>query len=164
MIDSPIDPGASAAPVRAATPADTDELVRLRAIMLAELGGTDPGEGWWRRSCATLLRERLGSGFIAFVVDDPDVPGRLAACVVGIVEQRLPHAHNPTGRVGYVFNVSTDPHHRRQGHSRACMRTLLQWYADNDVTMIDLHASAVAEPLYTSLGFAHAGLAMRLVR
>lgn len=152
MIDAHLD-AAPAVPVRAAVPADAGELIRLRAIMLAGLTGAEPADGPWQQTGATLLRERLDAGFTAFVVDDPGVPGRLAACVVGIVEQRLPSPGNPTGRAGYVFSVATDPRHRRRGYSRACMRALLRWYADHDVTAVELHTSAAAEPLYASLGF-----------
>jgi ribosomal protein S18 acetylase RimI-like enzyme len=88
----------------------------------------------------------------------------LAACATGTVELRLPGPDNPTGLMGYVFNVATDPDLRRRGHARACMTALLDWYRARGVHKIDLHASAEAEQLYVSMGFArnHAP-AMRLV-
>lgn len=83
-----------------------------------------------------------------------DRAGLLAACAVGTVEYRLPGPGNPSGEVGYVFNVVTDPAHRRRGYSRSCMAALLDWYRDRGVRTIDLRASSEGEPLYRSLGFA----------
>jgi len=88
----------------------------------------------------------------AFVVDKPGEPG-LAACVVGAIDQRLPGPNDPTGLRGYVYNVATDPEHRRRGYSRACMTALLDWYARRGIGAVDLRASAEGEPLYAALGF-----------
>jgi GNAT superfamily N-acetyltransferase len=77
----------------------------------------------------------------------------LAACAVGVIEQRLGGPANPSGLVGYVFSVATDPAHRRRGYSRACMQGLLAWFDDRRVSTVDLRASVEGEPLYRSLGF-----------
>lgn len=137
--------------------ADAAELVRLRAVMLADLAGRDPEPGRWQRSALLTLRERLaepGDSLAAFVVDKPRRPGELAACVVGVVERRLAGPDDPTGQVGYVFNVATDPGYRRRGYSRAAMQALLGWYRQRGVVTIDLRASPQGEPLYRELGFA----------
>ena len=154
--------------VRRAGPADADELIRLRAVMLASMTGTEPTPGPWQRTGADLIRRQLtdpAGSMAAFVVDDPGPPRlaaraghdreppRLAACVVGAIDQRLPGPHNPTGRVGYVYNVATDPGHRRRGYSRACLTALLSWFDGQGVTTVDLRASADGEPLYADLGF-----------
>lgn len=78
-------------------------------------------------------------------------------------EERLSSPGNPEGLFGYVFNVATDPAHRRRGYSRACVTALVDWYRERGVGIVDLRASAAAEPLYASLGFVRAGdPAMRL--
>lgn len=139
--------------VRPADADDADELIRLRTVMLHGISGAAPAPGPWQTTGARILRERLGAGLTGFVVDDPDTAGRLAACVVGAVDQRLPGPHNPTGRVGYVFNVCTDPRWRRRGYSRACLQALLRHYDEQGIATVDLRASAAGEPLYTALGF-----------
>jgi GNAT superfamily N-acetyltransferase len=138
--------------VRRAITDDADDLMRLRVVMLTDVAGAPPAPGPWQRNGAALLADPFGA-MTAFVVDDPDRPGRLAACALGTVEQRLPGPRNLTGRVGYVFNVATDPGLRRRGYSRACLQALLDWYAEQGVTAVDLRASADGEPLYASLGF-----------
>jgi len=138
--------------VRRATAADADELVRLRGLLLATMGA-DLSDDRWRQAALALLRARLDEPdptLVAFVVDRP---GGLAACVVGAVDHRLGGPGGSTGRAGYVYNVVTEPEHRRRGHSRRCMAALLDWYRENDVSAVDLRASPEGEPLYAALGF-----------
>lgn len=142
--------------VRRAGAADAAELVRLRGIMLAAMRGHEPAPGPWqdnaRRLAETRLAETAGP-VAAFVVDAAHRPGALAACAVGSIEHRLGGPENPDGRVGYVYNVVTDPDYRRRGYSRACLTALLRWFAERDVPQVDLRASEAGLPLYRELGF-----------
>ncbi|MFI5489865.1 GNAT family N-acetyltransferase [Micromonospora echinaurantiaca] len=152
--------------VRRAGVDDAWELVRLRGVMLAAMNGREPEPGRWQDNAAATLRERLagpGASLAAFVVAAPDGYGELASCAVGTIERRLGGPDNPSGEVGYVFNVATDPRYRRRGYSPACMEALLAWYRRRAVTKIDLRASADGEPLYRALGFVRTtGPTMRL--
>ncbi|HEY1177499.1 MAG TPA: GNAT family N-acetyltransferase [Phytomonospora sp.] len=151
---------------RRATPDDTDELVRLRGVMLSSMRGGEDVSGPWEDNAAGLLREWLAapdSGFAAFVVDRPGESGRLAACAVAVVHRFLGGPSNPTGRVAYLYNVSTDPEHRRRGHAKACMDAVIGWCREQGIASVDLHASTDGSPLYLSMGFVpEADLAMRL--
>lgn len=152
--------------VRAATSADATELVRLRAVLLAGVEGRVPVDDGWRRAATETLRARLAESvpsLAAFVVDRPDQAGGLAACAVGTIEYRLGGPGNPSGEVGYVYNVATDPDQRRRGYSRLCVAALLDWFRERGIRTVDLRATPVAEPLYRSLGFVRtADPAMRL--
>jgi ribosomal protein S18 acetylase RimI-like enzyme len=140
--------------VRKAAAADAAELVRLRAVMLTEVRDRAVPPGPWQEAAERVLRERLGGSHLAaYVVDAPGEAGVLAACAVGALDQRLPGPDNPSGLAGYVFNVVTDPAHRRRGHARACLSALLDWYRDRGVTRIDLLASEGALDLYRGIGF-----------
>jgi len=124
--------------------------------MLTGVHGDEPVPGPWQETSARVLRERLpgaGATLAAFAVDRPGEPGKLAACVVAVVEQRMAAPENPTGRVGYIFSVATDDVYRRRGYSRLCMEATLAWYREQGVVKVDLRASVDAEPLYRSLGF-----------
>ncbi|WP_407988669.1 GNAT family N-acetyltransferase [Kitasatospora sp. CMC57] len=143
--------------VRPAVPEDAVELVRLRGLMFEAMSGR-PDPGGWQPVAEQVLRERLDGPdelrtMAAFVVDDPDRPGRLAACAVGTLERRLPAPGHPDGLFGFVFNISTDPAHRRRGHGRACTEALVAWFDARRVTRIDLHATESGEALYRALGF-----------
>lgn len=153
--------------VRRAGVEDAAELVRLRGVMLADMDGAEPEPGRWSEIAERTLRERLADpldSLAAFVVGRDMSPGGLAACAVGVIERRLGAPDNPSGDVGYVFNVATDRDCRRRGYSRACMQALLGWYQQRGVTRVDLRASRAGEPLYRALGFAPThSLTMRLV-
>lgn len=132
-------------------------MVRLRGVMLTDMDGASPEPGRWSEIAEETLRERLADplgSLAAFVVDRNVVPKGLAACAVGVIEHRLGGPDNPSGDVGYVFNVATDHICRRRGYSRACMQALLRWYQQRGVTRVDLGASRDGEPLYRALGFA----------
>jgi GNAT superfamily N-acetyltransferase len=134
---------------------DAAELMRLRSVMMAEVRPGAAGPESWLVPGIAVLERMLGDQddtMAAFVVDRPAEPG-LAACVVGMIDQRLPGPNDPTGLRGYVLNVATDPAYRRRGFSRACMTALLDWYTRRGIGAIDLRASAAGEPLYASLGF-----------
>ncbi|WP_199548683.1 GNAT family N-acetyltransferase [Streptomyces sp. N35] len=141
---------------RLATPDDAPELVRLRKVMLDEYLGVQSDTAWMAVSVEVLRAKLVGEKgqLAATVVEQPDAPGRLAACAVGTIEYRLGGPENPLGISGCVFSVATDPELRRRGYSRACMEELLAWFGRRGVRKVDLRASDAGEPLYASLGFA----------
>jgi GNAT superfamily N-acetyltransferase len=145
--------------VRRAGSEDAEEVLRLRQVMIDSVFSADTSDTStdWHAASLPTVRARLADtngDFAAFVVDHPDRPGALAALVAGTIEYRIGRAGNPHGRVGYVFSVATDPDARRRGYARACMETLLDWFREKGAAQVDLNASAEAEPLYASLGFA----------
>ncbi|MQY10611.1 hypothetical protein SRB5_07220 [Streptomyces sp. RB5] len=148
--------------IRPAGAADAAELVRLRRLMFAAMSGRDrPGP--WEDGARAVAAEQLAApdpALAAFVVDG-DGP-HLAACAVGRIEQRLPAPGHPTGRFGFVFSVCTDPRYRRRGYARATTAALLDWFAGQGVTRVDLHATKEAEGLYRALGFHEHPVALSL--
>ncbi|MGW7083501.1 GNAT family N-acetyltransferase [Streptomyces sp. NPDC054871] len=148
--------------VRRATPEDAEELIRLRQVMIDSVFATGSASASesdisWHAESLPVVRDKLADpdgDFAAFVVDRPDRPGKLAALVVGSLDYRIGRAGNPRGVIGYVFSVATDPDQRRRGYARACMEVLLDWFRERGAGSVDLNASAEAEPLYASLGFA----------
>jgi ribosomal protein S18 acetylase RimI-like enzyme len=142
--------------VRPATGDDIGELVRLRAILFGELGsswGPPPNGADWRELAVDRFASML-AGNDACVLVIPDGAGRgLVACGIGVLDPRLPSPYNPSGTVGHVFGVVTDPAHRKQGHARAIMRGLVAWFDEHGIGRIDLNASQDGLALYRELGF-----------
>jgi len=150
--------------IRFATSADTDEVIRLAALMY-EAMGIDPDSAAWRQAAKTALTERLGRDFVVVVAEHPDETGQLVASGAGCVTTRLPGPRNPTATVGYLQWVATEPEWRGQGLARAVVTRLLGWYRDRRVPTVELHATPDAEHLYRSLGFdqgGNPGLRLRL--
>lgn len=141
--------------VRPARHDDIAELVRLRAVLFAELAGTwgpAPGGDAWRDACAAAIAAALADEAMWVVVVDADTG--LACCGMGVIDRRLPTPFNPSGLIGHIFGIVTDPAHRHHGHATAVMRSLLGWFDQHGLTRVDLSASPDGERLYRSLGFA----------
>jgi ribosomal protein S18 acetylase RimI-like enzyme len=133
---------------------DAEELTRLRGVMIAAVSPTLDDS--WRKPCIEAFRDALADqdgALQAFVTDAPDEPGRLGACSVGVVQQRLPSPSNLVGVTGYILSVATDPRYRRQGHARVVVAATLDWFRGRGVERVDLHASEEGEPLYRDFGF-----------
>ncbi|MBV2363881.1 GNAT family N-acetyltransferase [Streptomonospora nanhaiensis] len=141
--------------VRPAVAADIPELVRLRALFAErpDSGWGPPPEGdAWRERCAESIAEQLFRDTMRIAVVDGG-EGGLAACGMGVVDQRLPMPHNPDGRVGMVFGLVTDPEHRHRGYARAIMAELLAWFDGLGVERVNLTATPEGDGIYRDLGF-----------
>ncbi|MEV4616622.1 GNAT family N-acetyltransferase [Kitasatospora sp. NPDC049258] len=135
-------------PVRPATPADADELLRLRVAVLAGEAVTDR----WRATYREDLRSRLGTDpdLVAYVV--PADAG-LAACAIGIAYRGYSGPEHPAGRWGRIHTVVTDPAHRRRGHGRAVTTAVIEALRARSCTSIELISTEDGLALYESLGF-----------
>ena len=127
--------------------------------MLAAMGEPSASLGAaWREASASWFTKRLvGAVDLAvFVIDDAD--GRVVAAAAGLCESRAPSGGNLSGQVGRIFNVVTDPDHRRQGMARECTTAVLDWLEEHTaVGVCELSASADGDALYRSLGFRPGG-------
>ncbi|HEV2889572.1 MAG TPA: GNAT family N-acetyltransferase [Frankiaceae bacterium] len=137
-------------PLRRANAADVDDLVRLRRVMF-EAMGVDHDVPGWAEECANVLRDRLASGAMAAFVVEED--GRVVAGGVGMVEPRLPSPRNPNGLHGYVQSMATEPEARGRGHGRAVFAALLEWFEENAVGSVSLHATEAGARVYRPFGF-----------
>jgi GNAT superfamily N-acetyltransferase len=141
--------------VRRASVEDAWELTRLRRVMLKNF--QELHDDLWEYACKDAFEQALADpdGMIqAFVVDSGDFPGKLAACSVGLIQQRLPGPDNHSGLIGYIQSVSTDPDYRRRGYARAAVEATLEWLDSCGVPKTELTASSMGDDLYRELGFA----------
>jgi ribosomal protein S18 acetylase RimI-like enzyme len=153
--------------VRRATPADAEELTRLRLQMFHDLGEEHlPAELADRCLAAFTRRLRADEDFAAFVIDaGPPPPAggpRLLSAGAGWVETRLPGPHRPDGRTGHIQSMCTDPTARGRGHGRAVFAALLEFLVARGARKIELHATDAGVRLYASFGFVPEGNAMAL--
>ena len=56
-------------------------------------------------------------------------------------------------RIAVVYNVYTEPAHRRRGLARRLMDAIHAWCVDAGVTSVALNASRDGRPLYESMGY-----------
>ena len=137
--------------VREATLDDAAALVRHRIGMFTDMGVTvdapalaDAFHAW--------LRDTMPAGtYRAWLVEAED-----GATVGGGGITILPWPPGPRymgNRLAFVYNVYTEPVHRRRGLARLVMDAIHVWCAEAGVTSVALNASKDGQPLYEAMGY-----------
>jgi GNAT superfamily N-acetyltransferase len=67
-------------------------------------------------------------------------------------------------RCGFVFNVYTDPSHRKQGLARRMMDAIHEWCRAEGIERVVLNASSFGRALYESMGYVAADEPMMRLR
>jgi GNAT superfamily N-acetyltransferase len=138
--------------VREATLDDASVLVHHRIGMFTDMGVrfdaaalAEAFEAW--------LRDVMPAGtYRAWLVESED-----GAIVAGGGITILPWPPGPRymgTRLAFVYNVYTEPAHRRRGLARLVMDAIHAWCADAGVTSVALNASKDGQPLYEAMGYA----------
>jgi GNAT superfamily N-acetyltransferase len=136
--------------LRRATPADAEDLTRLRGLMHAAMGAAALTDEW-REACVLAFRRRLATDdFVAYGVE---ADGRLVSCGAGWIEEHLPSPRQLDGRRGHIASMSTEPDWQRNGFAREVLTALMGWFAAASVVRVDLRATDAGRPLYEELGF-----------
>ena len=138
--------------IRPATLDDLDVLVRHRISMFTDMGvpldaaaldesfrawlaGVMP-QGTYRAWLAETAEGEIAAGGGITILPWPPGPGYLG------------------DRVAFVYNVYTEPVHRRQGLGRLVMDAIHAWCREAGITSMALNASQDGLPLYESMGYA----------
>ena len=137
--------------IREATLDDVDVLVRHRIGMFTDMGlaldvpALDTAFRRW-------LAERMPAGiYRAWLVEAED---NAIAGGGGISILPWPPGPNYMGdTIAIVYNLYTEPAHRRRGLARRLMNTIHAWAADHGITSVALNASRDGQPLYESMGY-----------
>jgi len=141
--------------LRRATAQDVAALVHLRSLMFSSMGSDVGGDdAAWRAASASWFREQLArpDQFAGFVTEH-HVDGVVSAAL-GSCDARAPGPSDLSGTHGHVFNISTEPAHRRCGYARACLTELLAWFhTDTGVRVVHLNATPEGAGMYQSAGF-----------
>jgi GNAT superfamily N-acetyltransferase len=137
--------------VRIATLDDVDCLVRHRVAMFTDMGV--PVDDRIGPMFATWLGELMPSGaYRAWLVEtaEGDVVGGGGATII----PWPPGPRYPGTTLAFVYNVYTEPAHRRRGLARLVMDAIHAWCREHGVTSVALNASADGQPLYEAMGYA----------
>jgi GNAT superfamily N-acetyltransferase len=79
--------------------------------------------------------------------------GRIVASVLMLLKDTVPTPVTPLSVRGYLFNVYTEPSHRRRGLAARLTDAALELARDLGIEIMELHASLEAEGLYQRMGF-----------
>ena len=139
--------------IRRATASDIDQLARLRAKLLAEMGQCDASHDTKELANAArfYFRKSIPSGaFAAFVaVDDEKIVGMSGI----VIHNNPPVFGNPEGREAYIMNMYTLPAYRRKGIATRLFEASLGFIKRKRINTVWLRASPFGKPLYRKYGF-----------
>ena len=138
--------------IRPATPADADVLVRHRLAMFTDMGVPLDADALGQAFRDWLGRVMPAGTYRAWLAETAD--GAVAAGG-GITIIPWPPGPRYVGdRLAFVYNVYTEPAHRRQGLARLVMDAIHAWCRDEGITSMALNASRDGKPLYEAMGYA----------
>jgi GNAT superfamily N-acetyltransferase len=144
--------------IRPATVEDADALVRHRIGMFTDMGVPLDVEAL-DRAFRTWLVETMPAGvYRAWVTEvSGRAAGRTSATIVaggGITILPWPPGPRYMGsRLAFVYNVYTEPAHRRRGLARSIMDAIHAWCTEAGITSVALNASPDGRPLYEAMGY-----------
>jgi GNAT superfamily N-acetyltransferase len=132
-----------------------EALVHLRSLMFSSMGSDVGGQdAAWRVAAADWLHEQLTrpQQFAAFVLEHP--ADGVVCAALGSCDARAPSPADVSGSHGHVFNICTEPAHRRSGYAQACLGALLTWFhTDTGVRVVHLSATPEGASVYQAAGF-----------
>lgn len=137
--------------LRPATLGDADVLVRHRLSMFADMGVSYDEAGLDAAFRAWLAHTMPAGVYRAWLVET--ATGEVAAGGGITVIAWPPGPHYPGDRLAFVYNMYTEPAHRRRGLARRLMDAIHTWCRGNGVTSVALTASRDGQRLYASLGY-----------
>lgn len=144
--------GALSYRLREATLDDADVLVRHRTAMFSDMGVPMDTARLVTAFRAWLAVHLPAGTYRAWLVED-----ETGAIASGGGMTILPWPPGPFylgGRLGFVYNMYTEPEHRRQGLGRRILETMHAWARADGIGSMALNASPDGRGLYESLGYA----------
>jgi GNAT superfamily N-acetyltransferase len=136
--------------VRPATLDDLDVLVHHRLAMFTDMG-VPLDAGMLAPAFARWLKQTMPPGtYRAWLVESG---AEVVAGGGATILPWPPGSQYPGDKLAFVYNVYTEPAHRRCGLARLVMNAIHAWCRENAVTSLALNASQDGRALYESLGY-----------
>jgi len=136
--------------LRVATLDDVDVLVHHRIAMFQDMGvplDAAAVDAAFRRWLLDMMPKGV---YRAWVVD----AGARVISGGGItILPWPPGPHYFSGRLAFVYNVYTEPDHRRRGLGRMVMEAIHAWCREERIGSLALNASRFGQSMYESLGY-----------
>ena len=148
--------------IRPATIDDIPHIVGHREQMFRDMGIPAEFDAMAAAARSWLARAIPEDAYRGWVATTPD------RAVVGggglIVIPWPPGPFSMDPRCGFVFNVYTEPAHRKQGLGRRLMAAMHEWCRGEGIERVVLNASTVGQPMYVEMGYVVADEPMMRLR
>jgi len=138
--------------VRPATLDDLDLLVHHRLAMFTEMGTALDAPEVTRLFRAWLQAMMTSGEYVGWVCQ---TGASEVVAGAGITLLKWPPGPSPIAgeRIAFVYNVYTEPAHRKRGLARRLMDAVHAWCAERGVEALALNAAPAARHLYESQGY-----------
>jgi GNAT superfamily N-acetyltransferase len=137
--------------IRPATLADLDLLIHHRIAMFRDMGVTLDAEALTKAFTAWLQQLMPAGTYRAWLVETAD--GRAVAGGGMTVIPWPPGPRSMHDRLAFVYNVYTEPGHRRRGLGRLVMETIHTFCREAGIAFVALNASQDGLPMYEAMGY-----------
>jgi GNAT superfamily N-acetyltransferase len=131
--------------------ADLDTLIRQRIAMFTDMGRTVDAARLGSEFRQWLLETMPTGAYRAWIAETAE--GKVAGGGGATIIPWPPGPEYMGHKLAFVYNVYTEPAHRRRGLARQVMAALHAWCREHGVTSIALNASRDGQPLYEALGY-----------
>ncbi|MBS1772179.1 MAG: GNAT family N-acetyltransferase [Bacteroidetes bacterium] len=143
---------------RLATANDTPLLIAYRLKLLlfvSTTSHTDDEIDTLTQQFEAYFPKAINEGtYIAWIAE---CDGQTAAVSGMVVYDRPAGFRCPTGRVGYILGIYTEPEYRRRGICGTLMGKLEQSAREHNITTMAMHATEEGERVYRKNGFKEPG-------
>jgi ribosomal protein S18 acetylase RimI-like enzyme len=107
----------------------------------------------WEKGAAQWLAESMDNGTAQAAVAHDSATNSIVACGIGIIYNDIPQPWLPNGKMGYIRWMSTAEDFRGYGIGEKVLNFLMNWFSEQGVSRVQLHASDKAIEFYKQHGF-----------
>ena len=138
---------------RKLTPSDLDTFIRMRITQLREEGATEDID--LEPALKDYYNRHLSDGtFVSWLaLDGEKIIGTSGMSFV----EKPPYFSCPTGRIGLLSSMYTDPDYRRMGIAKELLDRVVNEARKYGCGAVHITASDMGVKLYTAYGFVHNG-------
>jgi len=136
---------------REATAADRDVLVRHRIEMFRDMGNSFDEAAVAAKFGEWVVQQMTAGAYRAWLIEDAG--GQVVAGGGMTIIPWPPGPRYPGTRLAFVYNVYTEPAHRRRGLAERVMAVIHDFCRAEGITSLALNASQHGQPLYEGLGY-----------
>lgn len=138
---------------RKLTPSDLDTFIRMRITQLREEGATEDID--LEPALKDYYNRHLSDGtFVSWLaLDGEKIIGTSGMSFV----EKPPYFSCPTGRIGLLSSMFTDPGYRRMGIAKELLDRVVNEAREYGCGAVHITASDMGVKLYTAYGFVHNG-------
>ncbi|MBO7485238.1 MAG: GNAT family N-acetyltransferase [Spirochaetaceae bacterium] len=135
------------------TKIELETFIQMRIRQLREEGATEDFD--LKPALRDFYNRHMADGtFVSWLAIDGDkIVGTSGMSFV----EKPPYFDCPSGKIGLLSSMFTDPEYRRRGIAKELLRRVVQEAKDYSCGAVQITASDMGVKLYTAFGFVHNG-------